>query len=197
MGEPQGADRSTDARRSQDRRTPPDHHRLRLSRAGGLRVALHAHPARRAKQHFPEPGGIQPDLHHARHDDDVSLRHSDGRSDRRLPRAADDRVARHPLSPAECFQLLDVPFRRHRHLCEFPVRPGARWRLVRVRTPYGQDLLAGVRPRLLEHRPDDRGASRRSRRPSTSSSPSSRRARRVCRSAACRSSSGRSWWRRS
>ena len=64
------------------------------------------------EQHRPLAAGLQPPVHHARHDDGVPRRHADPLRLRELPRAADDRRARPGLPAPQRLRLLDVPVRR-------------------------------------------------------------------------------------
>ena len=104
----------------------------RLLRRRRRRGAAHAHAARaRRTSSVVGAGDLRPALHDARGDDDLLLHHpDDDRRVRELPRAADDRRARHGLPAAERAQLLALPRRRALHLLELPARtqaPNAGW----------------------------------------------------------------------
>ena len=79
---------------------------------GGIEARADAAAARAAREHAPRPRRLQPDLHHARHDDDVPLRRAGDGGDGPLPRAADDRRAQRRVPAAERLRLLDLPVRR-------------------------------------------------------------------------------------
>ena len=107
------------------------------------------HPAGCARQHRAQRQPLQPDVHDARHDDDLPVRDADGGRLRQLPRAAADRCARRRLPPAQRLRLLVLPVRRHlpQHLV-VPRRCGRR-RLVHVPAERQRPVLADPRCRLL------------------------------------------------
>ena len=97
---------------------PGDRHALhrdgvRLSAARRHGSAADAHAAGARQQHVSGAGPLQPDLHHAWHDDDVSVRRAgDGRHGG-LSGAADARNAQRGFSATERVRLLDVFVGRH------------------------------------------------------------------------------------
>ena len=122
----------------------------RLLRRGRDPRAPHARAARDAERDVPDEELVQRGHDDARHDDDLPRRRPDPRRLRQLPRAADDRRARHGVPAPERALVLALPARRHRALAEL-VREGRRGR-----TPAG-------------------GRTRRSRRTSPSRAPATAR----------------------
>ena len=97
---------------------------------GGVLAALMRLQLSRPDNTVPRPGSLQPDLHHARHDDDVPVRRAGDAGARHLLRAADGRRAQHRVSAAGRLQLLDVPVRRHLSLRLVPAERRTGRRLV-------------------------------------------------------------------
>ena len=132
-------------------------HGPRVLPAGRRRGAAAEDPARGAGQHVPEPREVQPDLHHARDDDDLPRRRAAVGGLRELPGAADDRRARRRLPAHQRLVVLDVPVRRDRAL-RVGLLPAARGRLVLLRAALVQGVLALRRPGRVDlhgppHRP--------------------------------------------
>ena len=73
---------------------------------GGIEAAAHSHAAGAARRYGAQPGGVRSGLHDARDDHDLPVRHADVDGLRQLPRAADDRRARHGLPAAQRAGLL-------------------------------------------------------------------------------------------
>ena len=110
--------------------------------------APHARAARDAERDVPDEELVQRGHDDARHDDDLPRRRPDPRRLRQLPRAADDRRARHGVPAPERALVLALPARRHRPLAEL-VREGRRGarRLVVVPDALGEPPLREPRPR--------------------------------------------------
>ena len=81
--------------------------------AGILALLMRA-AARGAEQHVPQPGDLQPDLHDARHGDDVPVRRAGGRGDGHPAAAADARRARPAVPAARRLRVLGLFRRRAR-----------------------------------------------------------------------------------
>ena len=79
---------------------------------GGLLALLMRLQLARPENDLLSAGPLQPALHHARHDDDVSVRRAGHGGGGDLPRAAHARHAQHRLPAAERLQLLDLSVRR-------------------------------------------------------------------------------------
>ena len=133
---------------------------LRNSVPGDRRPGSHDHadPACHSQQSLCFAAGIQPIVHHARHDHGVSGRHAAGVWFRELFRAPDDRGARHGFSAPECVELLDERSRRahpvfqlYRRRRTLRGRERARHWLVRLRAAYRARLFSGTQHRLLDH----------------------------------------------
>src|SRR5467141_2913005 len=119
----------------------------------------HPAPVGTAAQRLRLAAGVQPDVHHARHDDDLLRRHADGVRLRELPRPADDRRSGHGVPSPERFQFLAdrvqraVPlFQLRRRVWPVRRRDGSGRRLVRLRAPDREDVLTGAQHGLLDHR---------------------------------------------
>ena len=148
---------------------------------GGVEALLMRLQLARPEQHLSQRRQLQPDLHDARHDDDVSLRRArDGRHGH-LSGAADARDAQRRLPAAERLRLLDVSGRRASSLRRRLHQHRSRRRLV--------CLSAALRPAVFarqgrgclgadDHVHGDLGAVRGRR---TDRHHSSRCARRACR----------------
>ena len=95
---------------------------------------------------------LQPDLHDARHDDDVPVRGADADGGRAVPRPADGRHPEHRLPPPQRLRLLGLPHRRLPALRRPAAQLGARRGLVRLRAARRPGVLAGQADRHL--RPD-------------------------------------------
>ena len=167
-------------RRSTTRRWPALHrHRLRLLLP--RRAGRHgdAGAAGAARKHAADARPVQPDLHHARHDDDVPLRRAGHGGLRGLPRAADGRHAQHRLPAAEClFSYWVYLFGGRDDLGRLPAEHRRRCRLVRLCAALGPGILARQARRLLgadDHLHRGRGAVRSRSRSSSPSSSSARR----------------------
>ena len=78
------------------------------------------------EQHLPQPRYLQPDLHHARHGDDVPVCGAGGRGDGHPAAAADARRARPAVPAAGRLRLLGVFHRRPGLLQHALLRPRAR-----------------------------------------------------------------------
>ena len=134
-------------------------HRLFLCRHGGAVLpacrhsrAADAAAARGAEQHVSLAGDLQPDLHDARHRDDVPVRRAGRRGDGRPVAAADARRARPAVPATECFRVLGL-FRRRPHLLRHVVlRSCALRRLVHVSAADRHAVLARPRRGLLAAR---------------------------------------------
>src|SRR2546421_4747539 len=147
-----------------DRRSQATRHPLRRVRASvpGHRRNRGDHPAApagAAAQRLRLAAGVQPDVHDARHDDDLLRRHAARVRLRELSRPAHDRRAGHGVPAPERFQLLAdrvqraVPlFQLRRRLRPLRRGNGSRRGLVRLRTPDIEDVLAGAQHRLLDAR---------------------------------------------
>src|SRR6267143_1262092 len=153
------APRVGDDRRSQTARHPL--HRVRAPVPGHRRDRgdRHAASVGAAAQRLRLAAGVQPDVHHARHDDDLLRRHADGVRLRELPRPADDRRSGHGVPAPERFQFLAdrvqraVPlFQLRRRVWPVRGRDGSGRRLVRLRAPDGEDVLTGAQHGLLDYR---------------------------------------------
>ena len=142
--------------RPQEDRDPLPLHDAGLLPARRRRGAAAADPARRAGQHVPDAGEVQPDLHHARDDDDLPRRRAGVGRLRELPAAADDRRARRRLPAHQRLVVLDVPVRRHRAL-RVGVLHAAGGRLVLLRAAVVEGVLAVRRPGRVDlHGPPHR-----------------------------------------
>src|SRR5438309_2021319 len=75
---------------------------------GWRRGAADAHSALTRRPAVRFTRGLQPDLHPARHDDDLLVRLADPLRLRELPHPDADRRAGHGVPPAQRLQLLDV-----------------------------------------------------------------------------------------
>ena len=111
--------------RPQADRDPLHRHEPRLLRRRRDPRAAHARAARDAERALRHAGHLQRALHDARHDDGLPRRRADPRRLRQLPRAADDRRARHGVPAAERALVLAVPVRRDRAVLEL-LRQGRR-----------------------------------------------------------------------
>ena len=142
-------------------------------------------------QPLHQPGALQPDVHRARHDDDVPVRGAGDRGARRHAAAADAGGARPAVPAAQRLRDLGLHHRRTRVLLDDLLRPRAGGRLVHVSAAHAHGVLAGRQRRFLAarhrlHRDlGDRRRGRDRRRHACA------RARRACRSTRCRSSPGR------
>ena len=126
--------------RSQEDRDHVPRHGAGVLRAGRGRGAADAHAAGDPGQHAAHAGAVQPDPHHARHDDDLPGRRAGVGGLRELPAAADDRGARRRLPAPERVVVLDVPVRRPRAV-RVDVLLAARGRLVLLRAAQPQAVL--------------------------------------------------------
>ena len=134
-------------------------HRLLLCCDGGAVLPARRHsgaadaaPAGGAKQHVPQSGNLQPDLHDAWHRDDVPVRGAGCRGDGRPAAAADARRTRPPFPAAQCLRVLGL-FRRRPHLLRHAVlRSSALGWLVHVSAAHRPTILAGPRRGLLAAR---------------------------------------------
>ena len=150
------------ARVGDDRRSQAARHSLHplgaaLSRHRRNRSRHHPHPVDVPAQRLRVAAGVQPDVHDARHDDDLLLRHADPVRVRQLPGAADDRRARHGVSAPECLQLLAERARRVPAVFQLSrrkrlVRRGQRagCGMVGVRAVDRASVFAGLERRLLD-----------------------------------------------
>ena len=125
---------------------------------GGVEAMLIRGPAGGAGQHAADAGALQPDPHHARHDDDLPGRRAGVGGLRELPAAADDRRARRRLPAPERVVVLDVPVRRPRAV-RVDVLLAARGRLVLLRAAEPEAVLGDQRPGGVDlhgppHRPE-------------------------------------------
>ena len=133
MGRAARAVRLVDARQPQGDRPALHRDRVRVLRARRRARGDHAPAAVAAEQPVSRAGSLQPDLHDARHRDDVPLRRAGDGGVRHLLRAVDGRRAEHRFSAAERLQLLDVPVRRHLPVHDVLSQHRSGRRLVRVR----------------------------------------------------------------
>ena len=103
--------------------------------AGGIMALLIRTQLAQADNGLHRARRLQRALHDARDDDDLPRRRADPRRLRQLPRAADDRRARHGLPAAERALVLALPLRRRRSCCSRSspraARPGAAGRATR------------------------------------------------------------------
>ena len=135
-----------------------------------------AGPARGARERLRHRRHLQPDLHHARHGDDVPLRRAGDRGRGGLPPAADAGRAGFAVPPPLGLRLLGLLLRRHGLLLQHLLGPGSRRRLVHVPAadelrvlPRHQRRLLAARHRLhrdLGHRRCRRAGRRHSAHPS-------------------------------
>ena len=153
------ASRVGDDRRSQADRTALHPVRARVPRHCRRRGARHPHPVDVSAQRLRVAAGVQPDVHDARHDDDLLLRDADPVRVRQLPGAADDRRARHGVSAPECLQLLVERAQRVSAVFQLPrrERPVRRRQragrgVVGVRAADRARVLTGFEHRLLDDR---------------------------------------------
>ena len=86
--------------------------------AGGILALLMRAQLATPNENFITREHLQPAVHDARHDDGLPRRRADPRRLRQLPRAADDRRARHGLPAPERALVLVLPARRDRPLLE-------------------------------------------------------------------------------
>ena len=131
--------------------------RLVLSRHRWNRSPHHSHPVDVSAQRLRVAAGVQPDVHDARHDDDLLLRHADPVRVRQLPGAADDRRARHGVPAPECLQLLAQRAQRVPAVFQLSRRQRLVWRgqcagcrVVGVRAADRTSVFAGLERRLLD-----------------------------------------------
>src|SRR6267142_1881426 len=153
------APRVGDDRRSQAARHPLRRVRASVPRHRRNRGNHPAAPVGAAAQRVHLAAGVQPDVHHARHDDDLLRRHANRVRLRELPRPADDRRSGHGVPSPERFQFLAdrvqraVPlFQLRRRVWPVRRRDGSGRRLVRLRAPDREDVLTGAQHGLLDHR---------------------------------------------
>ena len=102
-------DRDRDGRPQEDRRSLPRHRDASSSCSPDSRRWSMRTQLARAERAAAHARGLQPALLDARHHDDLPVRHADALGLRQLPRAADDRRARHGVPAAERLQLLGLP----------------------------------------------------------------------------------------
>ena len=158
---------------------------------GGVEALLMRIQLGDAGQHVPDAREVQPDLHHARDDDDLPGRRAGVGGLRELPAAADDRRARRRLPAPERVVVLDVPVRRPRAL-RVGVLHAARGRLVLLRAAVARSSTRRPTARTRGSTWSTSPACARSSARSTSSPRSTTCARPAWAGAACRCSCGRS-----
>ena len=110
--------------------------------AGGHSRSADAAATRRAQQYISQPGDLQPDLHDARHRDDVPVRRSRGRGDGHPPAAPDARRPRPAFSAAGRLCVLGLLCRRADFLQHAVLRPRALRRMVHVSAAHQFAILA-------------------------------------------------------
>ena len=131
----------------------------------------HARAARHAERVDPDEELVQRGAHDARHDDDLPRRRPDHGRLRQLPRAADDRRARHGVPAPQRALVLAVPARRDRAVGQLvrgrrhregrlvvvpdavrgPVQPGPRPGLLDPQHPHPHAVVARGRDQLHRH----------------------------------------------
>ena len=120
---------------------------------GGLEALLIRSQLAQARQHPAQRGAVQPDLHDARADDDLPVRHADVGRVLQLPDPVDDRCARRRVPEAQRAVVLGLPAGRALPELELVPRRRAGRRLVRLPAQLGD------RPRqrhdVLRDRPAD------------------------------------------
>src|SRR6267143_1189039 len=153
------AARMGDDGRSQATRSPLRRVRASVPRHRRNRGDHPAAPVGAAAQRLRLAAGVQPDVHHARHDDDLLRRHADRVRLRELSGPAHDRRAGHGVPAPERLQLLADRVQRAVPLLQLRRRlwPVRRWdgsgrRLVRLRASDVQDVFAGAQHGLLDAR---------------------------------------------
>ena len=123
-----------------NRRPQADRCAVRRDRTG-LHAALrhrgraHTHAAGHAGLGHPRAGPLQPDVHHARHGDDLHGHHADERGLLQFRGAPGDRCPGRCIPSPERTVLLDIPVRRDPDALQLHRRPGAGRRVVLVRQP--------------------------------------------------------------
>ncbi len=116
---------------------------------GGMEALLMRLQLARPDNALLGPRSLQPDLHHARHHDDVPFRGArDGRYGR-LARSADAGDAQCGVSAAQRIRVLDVPCRRAAAVWRRVHRHDARCRMVRLHAAFRTAVLGRKRSRRV------------------------------------------------
>ena len=100
---------------------------------GGLQALVMRVQLARPEPASAHAGAVQPAVHDARRDDDLSLRAADPVGVQQLFVAAHSGLARHGVPAAQRAVLLDLSRLRHLHVCRVRDRPRAKRRLVQLR----------------------------------------------------------------
>ena len=124
---------------------------------GGIEAMIMRPPAFGRRPGHRERRGVQPALHNARHHDDLSGDHADGRRLLQFRHTASDRRAGRSISAAERLQLLDVPVRGNYPQVQLVHGRRDQRRLVRLRAAHRPGGQPGQRHRPLDHQPAGAG----------------------------------------